>query len=121
MKCPHAPSHMPIECAYIDTAGMDKTKECNQCEHYPVAKIHKTYPIKQLLDMLPNTIIIEHKQFWRYDEIFDLRIEKDSLKNWYVSYINDMSMEPLFSEKNKDLHWCLAEIVSQLISNKYIS
>lgn len=30
MKCPHA----DIQCAYLDTAGMDKPVECNDCPHY---------------------------------------------------------------------------------------
>lgn len=30
MKCPYA----EIQCAYLDTAGMDKPIECNQCPHY---------------------------------------------------------------------------------------
>jgi len=31
MKCPY---NSEIQCEYVDTAGMDKIKECEDCPHF---------------------------------------------------------------------------------------
>jgi len=117
MKCPHS----PIQCAYIETAGMSQTKECVDCEHYPSdKKMHDAYAVEQLLNMLPKTIVRHHKQFWRYDEIFDLKIEKTSLNDWVISYINDMNLNSMFSFTHPHIHWCAAMMAANLIENKYL-
>ena len=38
MKCPYE----TIECAYLETAGMGMTKECESCEHYDIHRIRPT-------------------------------------------------------------------------------
>jgi hypothetical protein len=110
-----------MECINIRADGMSQIKECEECEHYPQEmKIHDAYPVKQLLDMLPKTIIKHRKSFFYSNEIFDLRIEKDSLNNWHISYVNDRDFNSLYSFKNKDIHWCASIIIAQLIINKYL-
>jgi hypothetical protein len=41
MTCPYTPK---IFCQYIDTSGMDKTKEYLQCEHYIIPKPNVKVP-----------------------------------------------------------------------------
>lgn len=118
MNCPHSKE----KCTHLDAAGLLQLIECKDCDNYPgYLKIRNAYPVEQLLNFLPNSLIKEHKQFFRYSEVFDLKIERDALNNWVITYINDMSMKTLFNQIHNDIHTCLAMMITELIENKYIS
>ena len=115
MKCPYA----PIECEYVDIAGMDKPVECADCKHNPDLhlQIQKKYSLQELMNMLPKTIIKDRKNIFRCKDVFDLNITKDALDNWVIAYNNGRSLYPLFVETNKDIHQGLAKMFAALINS----
>lgn len=115
MKCPY---FKDIDCIHLDTSGMTQTTECNDCS---IKKLYVNYELPQMLNFLPQTIIKERKHLFRYKEIYDLRIEKDRLNNWHISYVNDMSQHYLFETNSEDLKAAAAAILVILITQKYIS
>jgi hypothetical protein len=121
MKCPHDKSQH-VECEYLDTSGLTKTKECKDCHRYPdpVRKLMQTYEVEQMLNMLPKTIIKDKKQMFTYREIYDMQINRDFLGNWVIAYINDLSVRTLYNTSNPDLKRCTALMLAELISDKYI-
>jgi hypothetical protein len=121
MKCPYSKTD-PVQCEYVDTAGMDKPVECNTCKRYPnpITKLYEKYPLKQMLDMLPKSLIKEQKKLFKIREVFDLNITRDALDNWHIVYENSMSLIILFRVLNPDIHWCAAEMIAVLIENKYL-
>lgn len=117
MKCPHSKE----ECTHLDTAGVLQLIECPVCEVYPsYIRIKDSYDVKQLMEMLPGSIVKKKKNIFRYSEIFDLKIEKDSLNNWVISYINDMNMDTIYIYMSPDLHKTLSIMVAALILNQHI-
>jgi hypothetical protein len=118
MKCPYS----DIECDFVDTSGMDKPVECKNCIHNsdPAIKLMNAYPLSQMLNMLPKTIIKDHKMSFRYKDLFDINITRDGLDNWVISYINDKSSKTLFITIFPDIHQCCAIMMAELIENKYL-
>jgi hypothetical protein len=116
MKCPYT----PIECEYVDTAGMYKPVECADCKYNSALylQIHKKYPLQDLMNMLPKTIIKDRKNIFRYKDVFDLSITKDALDNWVIAYNNERNLHTLFVETNKDIHRGLARILATLIESE---
>jgi hypothetical protein len=122
MTCPN--STTPIQCAFLDTAGMASTQSCDKCpknahiENY--IKIHNTYPLEQLLNMLPKTLVKGKRSFFRSEDVFDIDITKDGLNNWVISYIHDMGLRTLFTVTCPKIHLCAAKMATILIENKYM-
>lgn len=115
MKCPY---NKDIDCIHLDTSGMTQTTECNDCS---IKKLYSNYELPQMLNFLPQTIIKEKKQLFRYKDIYDLRIEKDHLNNWHICYINNMNQKTLFEAVSGDLKTAGAIILSSLLIQKYIT
>jgi hypothetical protein len=118
MQCPYK----DIQCALLDTSGMDNQTSCEKCEHYPnpMEKLMNFYPLKQILGFLPKTIIKSRKTIFRMDEIFDLVITRDGMDNWVIFYRNERSQRTLFTIINADIHRAAAEMLADLIGNNYI-
>jgi hypothetical protein len=118
MKCPYD----DVQCTCIDTAVMDQTNPCEECKHYPdpVAKLMQAYPLEQMMNFLPKTIIKDRKTIFRANEIFDLYISRDGMDNWVIDYFNEKSQKSLFLISNKYIHRCLALTLADLIGNGYI-
>jgi hypothetical protein len=79
-----------------------------------------TYEVEQMLNMLPKTIIKDKKQMFTYREIYDMQINRDFFGNWVIAYINDLSVRTLYNTTNPDLKRCTAQMLAELISDKYI-
>jgi hypothetical protein len=118
MKCPYS----DIQCDFVDTSGMDKPVECKNCirNSDPAVKLMNTYPLEQMLNMLPKTIVKDRKKAFRYNDIFDITITRDGLDNWVISYTNDKSSNTLFITIYPDIHQCCAIMMAELIENKYL-
>ncbi len=103
---------------------MQTTKECDSCglnssiKNY--IRIKNSFPVDQLLNILPGTIVRGKKSFFKSEEVYDLRIEKDSLNNWVASYMNNLGLKPLFTVNCLDLHLCIAKLVTILIEHNYL-
>jgi hypothetical protein len=119
MECPYA----KIQCDFVDSSGMDKPLECKECPRNedPAILLMNTYPLEQMLYMLPKTIIAGKKKTFRYGEVFDLNITRDGLDNWVISYQNDKTLGTLFINIHPEIYRCAAIMLAELIENKYIS
>jgi hypothetical protein len=120
MQCPYAGN---IQCDFVDASGADKPMQCNECPRNedPVVILMNNYPLNQMLNMLPKTIIKDKKKMFRYGEVFDLNITRDALDNWVISYINDKNLSTLFINIYPEIHRCAAIMLTELIENKYVS
>jgi hypothetical protein len=118
MKCPHK----DIQCDSLDSAGTDVLSECSNCKHYPdpAQKLMNAFPLEQMINMLPKTIIREKKKIFRYSEIFDLHISRDAMDNWVFIYQNDRNLTLLFISSDPSIHRSCALILAKLIENKYL-
>lgn len=117
MKCPYE----DILCDCIDTSDMNKPS-CEECRHYPdpVKKLMLAYPLEQMIEFLPKTLIKEKKSIFLADEIFDINISRDGMDNWVIDYINQRMMRSLFMTSDKSLHRSIALMLADLIGNNYI-
>jgi hypothetical protein len=120
MECPYAKN---IQCDFVDSSGADKPMECKDCPRNqdPAIKLMKTYPLEEMLSMLPKTIIRDKKKTFRYGHIFDLNITRDGLDNWVIAYQNDKTLGTLFINIHPELYRCCAIMLVELIENKYVS
>lgn len=118
MKCPYA----NINCDCVDTSCMDKFNTCEKCNHYPdpVEKLMKAYPLEQMIEFLPKTLIKNRKSIFLSDEIFDMLISRDGMDNWIIDYHNQRNFRSLFIISDTSLHKCVALMLADLIGNDYI-
>ena len=81
-RCPH--SNGKMSCPFIDTAGMDKTKECDIC-HYNENDSRGNSKIKEREHLLKRALKSIYPQV---DKVFAVLNNYDKVPDWITSMPN---------------------------------
>lgn len=87
-----------------------------------INEIISRFNMRQLVEMLPDSITNGNKQFYLSEDVFVLKITREHLfKKWICCYQNDRYITILFETTHADFELCVAKMLHLLSQNEMIT